>query len=266
MHRMTSGARWPVALVTGASSGIGEEFARLLAAEGSDLVVVARRRDRLEALAAELTARHGTQVEVLVADLLDDGQRAAVERRLTDPERPVDLLVNNAGFGSHGRFVELPLDREEGQIRLNVLALVRLTRVALPGMVERRQGAVLNVSSLASLQPLPYSATYSATKAFVTSFSGAVHEEVRGTGVTVLALMPGFVDTEFQGSAGWERKSIPGPAWMSARSVAEAGLRALAQGRAGYVPGLGYQLLGLVSRLTPWSVSRRVTAFFSRRL
>ncbi|MDQ3898420.1 MAG: SDR family oxidoreductase [Actinomycetota bacterium] len=251
-------ARWPVALVTGASSGIGRAIAVRLAADGSDLVVVARRRDRLEELAGELRRRHGVTVEVLVADITDPHQLATVEARLRGGIPPVDLLVNNAGRGGQGPFAELPIDYQEEQIRLNVLAPVRLTHAALAGMLPRGAGAVLNVSSIAGLQPMPNVATYAATKAYLSSFTHAVHEEVRRHGVTVTNLLPGFTRTEFHEAADISRSVVPARAWMSAESVARAGLRAVARGRAECVPGLGYRILAGISALTPWSLSRRV--------
>jgi hypothetical protein len=252
--------RWPTALVTGASSGIGRAIAVRLAAEGSDLVVVARRRDRLVALADELSAAHGITVEVLVADVTDPAQLATVEDRLRSGEPPVDLLVNNAGLGAHGPFVDIPLDWQQGQILLNVLAPVRLSHVALEGMIARGRGGILNVSSIAGLQPMPHVATYGATKAYLSSFSHALHEEVRHQGVTVTALLPGFTHSEFHDAAGMNRSMVPGPAWMKAETVARAGLDAVSRGRAQCVPGLGYRVLAVISGLTPWSVSRRVLA------
>jgi short-subunit dehydrogenase len=248
-------ARWPVALVTGASSGIGRSIAVALAADGSDLVVVARRRDRLEELAAELERTHGVKVEVLVADMSDPEQLALVEDRL---RAGVDLLVNNAGVGGQGPFAEIPLERQDRQIRLNVLAPVRLSHAALEHMLARGRGGILNVSSIAGLQPMPYVATYAATKAYLSSFSNALHEEVRGHGVSVTNLLPGFTTTEFHGVANINRSIVPRFAWMKAENVARAGLRAVAQGRAQCVPGLGYRILSGVSAMTPWSLSRRV--------
>ena len=252
--------RWPTALVTGASSGIGRALAVRLAAGGSDLVVVARRADRLHALADELSAAHGVHVEVLVADMTDPAQLATVEDRIRSGGPPIDLLVNNAGVGAHGAFADIPLDWQDGQIRLNVLAPVRLSHAALEGMVARGRGGILNVSSIAGLQPMPGVATYAATKAYLSSFSHALHEEVRRHGVTVTALLPGFTRTEFHEAAAMDRSVVPGAVWMDADVVARAGLRALARGRAQCVPGLGYRILTGVSSLTPWSVSRRVLA------
>ena len=248
-------ARWPVALVTGASSGIGRAVAVRLAADGSDLIVVARRRDRLEELAEELQARHGVTVDVVVADISDAGQLAPVEDRLRGG---VDLLVNNAGVGGQGPFADIPLDRQDRQIRLNVLAPVRLTHAALETMVPRGAGGILNVSSIAGMQPMPYVATYAATKAYLSTFSHALHEEVRGQGVHVTTLLPGFTTTEFHGVAGINRSIVPRLAWMKADTVARAGLRAVAAGRAQCVPGAGYRVLAGISDLTPWALSRRV--------
>lgn len=257
---------WSVALVTGASSGIGREFARVLAADGTDLVVVARRTERLEDLREELTATHDVEVEVLSADLTDAGQRAAVEDRLRDGGAPVDLLVNNAGFGTYGRFDELDADREESELLLLVVAVHRLTRAAVPGMLDRGHGSILNVSSLAGFQPLPFDATYSAAKAFVTRFSEALHEEYRGTGVHVTALCPGFVRTEFHESADIERGGVPRQAWLDARRVAQEGLGAAARGDAVCVPGLGYRALVAAGRLAPRALVRRIAGAVTRRL
>ncbi|HWI03239.1 MAG TPA: SDR family oxidoreductase [Acidimicrobiales bacterium] len=248
-------ARWPVALVTGASSGIGRAIAVQLAADGSDLVVVARRRDRLEELAAELQDAHGVNVEVLVADVSELEQLSAVEARL---RAGVDLLVNNAGAGGQGAFADIALDSHDQRIRLNVLAPVRLTHAALESMVPKRRGGILNVSSIAGRQPMPYVATYAATKAYLTTFSNALHEEVRHHGIAVTNLLPGFTRTEFHGAADIDRSFLPGLAWMKADNVARAGLRAVAEGRAQCVPGLGYRILSGISAMTPWSLSRRV--------
>jgi short-subunit dehydrogenase len=253
-------SHWGTTLVTGASGGIGLAFAELLAARGSDLVLVARSRDRLEDVAADLRAGHGRSVEVLVADLTDTAQLRSVEDRLADSARPVDLLVNNAGFGSRGAFASLPIDNEEQEILLNLLAPVRLTRAALPSMIRQGHGGVVNVSSLAGLQPLPFWATYSATKSYLTTFSLALHEEVRDQGVHVLALMPGFTHTGFHDRSGMSKSIAPSAIWMSATRVAEAALSALDHGRATCVPGLGYRVFAAATRFIPGPLSRRVVA------
>jgi short-subunit dehydrogenase len=252
--------RWSVALVTGASSGIGRCIATRLAADGTELVLVARRGDRLQALAEELRAGSGVSVEVMVADLVDKDDLAAVEKRLADGTPKVDLLVNSAGVGGQGNFADVDLDWHDHLVRLNVLAPVRLTHAALPRMLDRRRGGVMNISSIAGLQPLPQVATYSATKAYLTTFGHALHEEVRRRGVTVTTVLPGFTRTEFHEASGMSRAIIPGPAWMTADAVAAAGLRAVARGRVECVPGLGYRILTSITRITPWSVSRRVVA------
>src|SRR5258708_17362233 len=190
----------PVALITGASVGIGEQFARQLSERDHDVVLVARDAARLDALAKEIEGRKGARAEVLVADLTDEAQLAAVEARA----RQVDLLVNNAGFGTFGPFHSLDIETELREINLNVIALVRLTHAAASAMVERGRGGILNVSSLAGFQPGPSNATYGPTKAFVTSFTEAVHEELKGTGASVTVLCPGFTHTEVQ-----ERANVP---------------------------------------------------------
>ncbi len=255
-----SSKQWSRALVTGASSGIGRAFALGLAAGGTDLVLVARRGDRLEDLATELRAGHDTEVEVLVADLTDDGDLARVEARLADTTAPVDLLVNNAGFATSGRFADLPVEREVAEICLNVLAPVRLTRAVLPGMIERGHGGVVNVSSIVALQPLPHWATYAASKAYLTSFSEAIHEEVRAQGVVVMALMPGFTHTEFHGHVGPPAVGIPGPLWMDADQVVKSALAALGRRRSSRVPGVLNRVVATASRLTPRAVARRMLA------
>ena len=256
-------APWSTALVTGASSGIGEAIARELAARGvGHLVLVARRAERLEALAAQLAAAHGTTAEVLVADLAErdgPGSLAAVEARLAQPgERPtVDLLVNNAGLGTSGPFAALPIEDEQRELDVNVTAVVRLARAALGPMSAAGRGALLNVSSLASYQPSPGMATYGATKAFVTLFSETLHEELRGSGVTVTALLPGYTRTEFQRHLGDDETSgAPDAVFLSAERVAAAALDATARGRALCIPGPGYKLVGALVTPLPRSARR----------
>ena len=248
----------PVALVTGASSGIGAEFARALAARGDDLVIVARDVSRLDALAAQLEKEHGVDVEVLSTDLTAKKGRAVVEARLESAERAVELLVNNAGMGTYGKFAELPAEGEAREIRLNVLAPVQLSRAALPGMIERGRGGIINVSSLAGHQPTPLNATYGGTKAFVTSFSQALHEELRGTGVKVMVLCPGFTRTEFQARAGLDSGSVPSFMWQTPEPVVAAALRAYDQGRAVCIPGALNQAGAIFSSALPAGITRRV--------
>ena len=257
---------WRTALVTGASSGIGRAFAVALARRGVDIVAVARRQDRLEELAAELGREHGRSVEVLPADLSDPAGLAAVEARLADPARPVDVLINGAGFGTAGRFTDSNVDVEQQEIDVNISALMRLTRAAVPPMVARGTGAVVNVSSLAGHQPLPWWSTYAATKAYVTSFSRALAAELKGTGVRVLTLMPGFTRTEFHKHDYLTPDLIPGPAWMTADAVAEAALRGLERGRSESTPGWHMKVVGVASRLSPWPLTRLVLRLGTRKV
>lgn len=249
--------RWASALVTGASSGIGEAFARRLAAEGTDLVVVARRADQLERLAAELREAHRVTVEVLPADLGAPVSRREVERRLVDERAPIDLLVNNAGFGTHGRFADLPADREDQEVQVNVVALQRLTSAALGPMVARGHGHVLNVSSIAALYPVPGSATYGATKAFVCSFSDALHEELRGTGVVVTSALPGFTRTEFQERSDWTGQDrLPASVWLSTERVAAESLDGVWAGRARVVSDRRYRAITSITAPIPPGLKR----------
>ena len=248
----------PIALVTGASFGIGECIARLLAERGHDLVLVARDASRLEALAKELEGSFGAKTQVLPADLTDTEQLASVEARCHDGGAPIDMLVNNAGFGTFGPLHTLDIDTEVRQIQLNVVALVRLTHAAATGMVARGRGGILNVSSLAGFQPGPANATYSATKAFVTSFTEAVHEELKGTGVNVTVLCPGFTHTGFQAVANAPAEAVPGFMWQEAEPVAREGLDALAKNKAIAIPGGLNKVLGSFSMVTPHAITRRV--------
>jgi uncharacterized protein len=240
-------AAYRSALVTGASSGIGAEIARVLASRGCALTLVARRADRLRQLADELSAQ--VPVDVLPADLTDEAGLRDVARRLE--EQPVELLVNNAGVGTGGAFHTLPVEAELAEITLNVLAVVRLTSAALPAMVAAGRGGVLNVSSLAGDQPLRGSATYSASKAYVTSFTESVAAELRGTGVHVTVLKPGFTYTEMGGEAGPDPDSFLGRhVWLQADDVARAAVDAVEHGRLVCVPGRPWKALnGLVQTL-----------------
>lgn len=250
----------PRAVVTGASIGIGRAFAEELARRGFDLVVVARNEQQLTQLSTALASRHGTEVTVLAADLSTGEGTGRVAHLLSGEER-VDLLVNNAGRGVHGLFSEQSLEDELGQIDLNVRALVHLTRAALPGMISRGSGAVLNVASTAAFQPVPEETVYAATKAFVLSFSEGLHEEVRRRGVVVTALCPGFTRTEFQERAGVGERHLPSFLWQEAHEVAAAGLDAVEAKRAVVTPGVHNRALGVVTRLAPRSIVRKGAGF-----
>jgi len=226
-----------IALVTGASSGLGAEFARQIAARGYDLVLTARREARLAALGAELAARHGVAYEVLAADLSTDPGIAAVEARLQRGD--IHLLVNNAGFGIGKAFAGAELEGQNAMLSVHVVAPMRLTHAALPAMLARRSGGVINVASLAAFVSLPDNANYSATKAYVMRFSRAVHAEVRRKGVTVQALCPGFTVTEFHGRQEHKQsgRRIPGFLSAPARAVVSDSLRAFDRREALCVPG-----------------------------
>jgi len=250
------------ALVTGASSGIGEVMARQLRAADVAVVAVARRTDRLDALANELGG-----IEVLTADLGTRVGQDAVAARITDEDQPIDLVVNNAGFGTSGDFSRLDIDRLSAEVELNVVALTRLSHAALSVMVPRRRGWLLNVSSVAGFQPAPHLAVYAATKAYVTSLSQSLHDEVRKSGVSVTALCPGLTGTEFQSVSNTEgyETAIPGFMWTSAEQVASTGLADVARSRTLSVPGAVYKALTTVSSVTPRFMLRLATNLVPRR-
>ena len=252
------------ALVTGASSGIGLAFARRLAQDGYRLILVARRAERLEALAKEFGEQYGAGFEVFPADLTRPEELLAVEERIAG-EPTLELLVNNAGFGTVGSFAELDPDGEESEIRLNVLAVVRLARAALPGLLARDRGAIVNVSSMAGFGPSPWMATYAATKAFVNTFTEGLHDEVEGTGVTVQALCPGFTRTEFQDVANANTDDIPSFAWQEPEAVVDASLDGLERGTLVVVPGVGNQAMAAVTSVLPRSWTRRVIGASMKR-
>jgi short-subunit dehydrogenase len=251
------------ALVTGASAGIGEAFACELASRSHDLVLVARRGDRLDAQAARLTTEHGVAVEPLVADLGTPTGVATVTARLADTARPVDLLVNNAGVGSSGSFWELPVEGEVAVITLNVLALVQLTHAALGPMVARDSGGVINVSSLGAYQPVPLNATYGATKAFVSSFTNAVREELRATNVKLMVLAPGFTHTEFQEHS-ISPRGLPDFMWQSSDTVAATAMRAFDRGRTVCITGAVNVVAAAASSVMPAAITRRVSGALTR--
>jgi uncharacterized protein len=254
------------ALITGASSGIGAAFARELAKRGWDLILVARRASRLEELARDLAAASGARVEVLAADLTEDADLGKVADRIARAEN-LELLVNNAGFGSPGMFFEASLEAQDRMHRLHILATLHLSHAALAGMVRRGSGAIVNVSSVAAFGSSPGSNTYGATKTWMNSFTGALALELKAAGspVRVQALCPGFTDTEFHEVAGIDKNKIPRRWWMSAEDVVAASLGGLKQGRLIVVPGIRYKLMVLVLRLVPRALRDALVLAYARR-
>jgi short-subunit dehydrogenase len=237
------------ALITGASSGIGEEFARQLAGRGYNLILVARRAQRLMALAAQLGPR-AVRAEVEVADLQNPEVVQALPARVAERGLEVDVLVNNAGYGHYGAFAKSSLESEIGQIRVNVEALVTLTHQFLPGMLDRQRGAIINIASAAGMQPLPYESVYAASKAFVLNFSEALHAETRGTGVAVVAVNPGPVPTEWQGVAGLVDQPKFPPA-VSVQQVVKESLDAASSDKRSIIPGRLVRFSMLMTRPIP---------------
>jgi short-subunit dehydrogenase len=240
------------ALVTGASSGIGAAIADSLARRGHGLTLVARREDRLSELAAELHQRHGVRVGVVACDLTADGGPGGLEAQVGELGLDVEILVNNAGFGYAGDFVDANRERQVEMVRLNCETVVDLSGRFIPGMARRGRGAVINVASMAAFQPLPKNATYAATKAFVLSFSEALHHELKGSGVTVSAVCPGPVRTEFMQASGIQRSDrAPDFVWTSAEEVAEEAVKAAEAGKRAIVPGRLNYAGSLLGRHSP---------------
>ena len=254
-------------LVTGASAGIGAELARELARRGHNVVLCARRADRLHALAEELRLSHGVHADVEPCDLIDAGARHDLIARLTTGERAVVGVCNNAGFGTVANLVDAGVEREQRVVALNVDAVHHLTGGFLPPMVAAGAGAILNVASTAAFQPLPGFATYAASKAFVQSFSEAVHAELTGTGVSVTCLCPGFTRTEFGEHARAEEQAarLPGILWQDAPGVARAGVDGMAAGRRTVVPGVHNRASALGGRLVPRSLLLPAVQRMTRR-
>jgi short-subunit dehydrogenase len=236
------------ALVTGATSGIGARFADRLAAKGWDLVLVARDVDRLDQKAADLVHRYGADVQVLPADLADREQCLTVEERLADGDRPIALQVNNAGYGTNRRFSKNDVADEERQLDLLCRVVLRLTHAAVPGMVERGSGGIINLSSVSGWIP---GGTYTAAKAWVTAFSEGLAGELDGTGVKVVALCPGFTRTEFHQRAGMDVSRIPDWLWLTVDEVVEGGLADLRRGRRVSVPTARYKVAVTLARHLP---------------
>jgi short-subunit dehydrogenase len=248
-----------VTLVTGASSGIGEALARRLAQERHDLVLTARRADRLETVARELEAAHGIRTHVIPADLSRPGAPTELVQQIEERGLTVHWLVNNAGVGTGGRFDRLPVEGEVQEIRLNVSAPVELTGRLLPGMMGRGRGVVMNLASTAAFGPMPFSATYGATKAFLLSFSEALAVEVANTGVHIVCVCPGFTRTDFQAKANIDASAIPQFAWMTADAVADQAVGAA--NRSGVlVNGTMNSLTTVFMRLAPRSLVARMVA------
>jgi hypothetical protein len=258
------------ALITGASAGIGAEIARELARRGHGVVLVARRKQRLNELADELSSEYGVRAETIASDLSKPASRSRIPGRITELGLDVEILVNNAGFATGGPFAESDPGRELEQVQVLVEAVVALTSAFLPGMVERGRGAILNVASTAAMQPLPYAAGYSAAKAYVLTFSEAIHQEVSGQGVTVTALAPGPVETEFWDVADWQvaggrsfEKAFP--AKVSVQDVARAGVSGLDSGNRVVVPGLPMRAAMLAARYVPHAVKLPVVERVMRK-
>ena len=250
------------ALITGGTAGIGAAFARRLARDGHGLVLVARDRGRLDAAATELGAGYGVTVEVLPADLADRGQLAAVEARLADPDRPVDLLVNNAGFGLHHGFTRGSVQDEERLLDVLVRAPMRLAHAAVRPMLARDRGAIINVSSVSGFLP---QGTYGAAKAWLTSFTESLGVELSGTRVRAMALCPGFTRTEFHQRAQFDTSGIPSFLWLDADSLVDTALRDLRHGVVVSVPGLRYKAASALARHTPLRLMTTVQSLLARR-
>ena len=251
-------------LVTGASAGIGADIARELAARGHGVTLAARREDRLRTLASELADRHGVRVEVVPCDVADPAARERLPARIAERGLTVEVLVNNAGFGSGGLFHELDRETEIRMVRTNVEALVDLCSLYAPEMVARRRGAILNVASTVAFQPLPLQATYSASKSFVLSFTDSLHAELAPEGVTATALCPGLTRTEFADVAGIAegQNKLPPIAWKDSREVARAAVEGLDRGAARVLPGAWNRTQATLGHLSP----RRPFAWLYRRV
>ncbi len=252
----------PTALVTGATQGIGAAFVAQLAREGSDLVLVARTEERLVEQAKELSERYGIGVETIAADLSTDDGLVRVEARVCDLDAPIDLLVNNAGCGLPADFLDSDIADEDRMLALNVRALMRLTHAALPGMVERGSGGIINVSSVAGLVPTATGATYGASKAWVTAFTESLSMLIKDTGVRLTSLCPGFTRTQYEDRVGISRNGIPERLWLDADDVVSTALRDHRRGAVVSVPGAQYKASVVAARLIP----RRILRWASGRV
>ncbi|GGX68075.1 SDR family NAD(P)-dependent oxidoreductase [Streptomyces minutiscleroticus] len=250
------------ALITGSTAGIGSAFARRLAADGHNLVLVARDVKRLREQATELHDRHGIEAEVLAADLSTDDGIEAVATRLKDRKNAVDLLVNNAGFGNKGRFLDVPMADELTMLKVHCEAVLRLTAAATGGMRERGRGGVINVASVAAFVPR---GTYGASKAWVVQFTQGAARDLAGSGVRLMALAPGFVRTEFHQRAGMGTDNIPNWMWLDADKVVAAALADLARGRSLSIPDPRYKALMGLAKVTPRSLLGGITSRTGRK-
>lgn len=250
------------ALITGATAGIGAAFARRLAADGHNLVLVARDTGRLREQATELHDRHGIEAEVLTADLSGEKGIGAVEERLGDRVQPVDLLVNNAGFGNKGRFLDVPMADELTMLKVHCEAVLRLTSAAVVGMKERGRGGIVNVASVAAFLPR---GTYGASKAWVVQFTQGAARDLAGSGVRLMALCPGFVRTEFHQRAGMGTGNIPGWMWLDADKLVSAALADLARGKSLSVPDPRYKVLMGAVKLAPRGLLGGITSRTGRK-
>jgi len=256
----------PLAVVTGATAGIGREFCLQLAAGGHDLIVTARNAGRLEALRQELEGKHGIAVEVFPADLTIDTDVSLLAERLSRSPQ-LAVLVNNAGFGTRGDLANASPALQEAMLRLHVMAPMRLSQAALPGLLTRGSGAIVNVSSVASFLYSAGNVNYCATKAYLTVFSEGLAAELAGTGVTVQALCPGFTHTEFHQRMAVDVGHLPGWMWLSARQVVRTSLRAVKRGRPVVcIPSMRYKLIVLLLRFTPRMVLRRLATLRQRQV
>jgi hypothetical protein len=242
----------PLTLVTGASAGIGAAYARRLAAQGYDLLLVARRVDRLNELAAELSRRHGVRAEPLPADLTKEAELKAVEDRIARDEH-LEFLLNNAGFGASGRFYESPLEIQDAMLRLHVIATMRLSHAALRKMTVRGKGAVVNVSSVAAFIARPGSTSYGATKAWMNAFTEGLYLELKQarSPVRVQVLCPGYTLTEFHDVIGFDRKRVPASLWTPVEKVVDTSLKGLERNKLFVVPGWRYKFIVYLLRLIP---------------
>ena len=246
------------ALVTGASSGIGYEMAKLLAKDGKNLVIVARSQDKLEELKTYIENKYGTRVRVLPKDLSDPKAPQQIYSELERENIEVDVLVNNAGFGVYGMFSQTDLQKELEMIQVNATSLIHLTKLFLKRMLENKSGSILNVASLCAFLPSPLESIYCATKSYVLHFSEALANELQGTGVSVTCLCPGLAKTEFHKRANMENTKIAKRKMMDAATVAEAGYKALKRGKVISIPGLVYKFAPLFARVAPRNVVLKV--------